>query len=105
MVSSSSMGSVRIMDVDLVGVAVLEAEEDAPRAVDVDGPVASEIAFQLVQPDRVESAEVIERCCGVELHEALAGEAFIETGKLGLASLDKASGRRALDALDHTRMV
>jgi hypothetical protein len=49
-----------INDFYLMGIAALEAKANAPRSVDRDGPLASSVALERVQPDALERADVIQ---------------------------------------------
>src|SRR5690349_12867291 len=47
--------SMRVQDMDVIGVSVLKAEQDAPAGIDVDRPEVPQIPLQLVQANAVES--------------------------------------------------
>src|SRR3954447_22526890 len=93
--------SVRVQDVDVVGVSVLETEQDAPSGVHVDRPEVPQIALQLVQPDTVQSCQRLEVGGRVDLPKPPVRESDIHAGKPGFAMFDELPRRGALDRADH----
>jgi hypothetical protein len=64
---------VRVGNVDLVGIAIPELEENSPSPIHVDRPEGAQITLQLVQSGTVELPERVKRrgsmltypaCCG-----------------------------------------
>jgi hypothetical protein len=73
------------MDVNLVGMAVLEGEQHTPRTVDVDRPKASQVSLQLVQPGRTQLPQVVQAGGRVQLGKPLLGKADIKPGELAFS--------------------
>src|SRR5690242_11582862 len=90
---------------DVIGVSVLEAEQDAPAGVHIDRPEIPQIALQLVQANAVESCQCLEAGSGVDLPKPPVGECDIHAGKPGLAVFDELPRRGALDRADHAHSL
>jgi hypothetical protein len=51
---------VIIYDLDIVSIAVLEPETNAPRPIDSDRPLAFSVSLEWVQPHALQRADVIQ---------------------------------------------
>ena len=93
---------VIVGDLDVVRVAVLPPEADAPLIVDANTVLPGAIPFQLLQAISGRDAEVLELLCGV--HEAeLPEQRTLEVGReaADTLALKQALGVPIGEALDH----
>lgn len=96
---------VVVAELDLVGIAVLEPEADAPSVVDGDGVLPRAIALERVQAiagRHLEVRHLRRDMHGFELAQGAAGDVG---GHLpGLAGAEELLGLSLGERLDHTRM-
>ncbi len=64
-------------DLNVPGIAILEPEADAPRAIDRHGPQSFSITGKLVQSNGSQRAEVVQRSSCVEDSEQFQGFVLI----------------------------
>ena len=70
-----------IDDLDVVGVALAERKADPPGSVHGHGPSALAAALELVQPDALERAQVLERLGDIERQEKVGSGVEIQAAE------------------------
>jgi hypothetical protein len=70
-----------IQNFDVMGVSVPEFETDAPPTVDRHRPLIAAVAFQLMEADTIQRAQVLERLGDVECQQKIDGSFKVQPGK------------------------
>src|SRR6266545_6708115 len=76
------LSSVIVDDFDIVGVPLAKLEANPPTVVYAHGPLSLPIAFQLVQPDALEGAQVLQRLGDVQSRQQIDCRIKIQPAEL-----------------------
>ena len=80
------LSSLVVNDLDLVSVAFAKLETDAPALIDRHRPLAFAVAFQLVQPDASQWAQVVQRFRRIERQQQIDHVLEVEPAQTGSAA-------------------
>ena len=90
-----------INNFDVVGVTIHEPKADSPWPIDGDGPLATSVALQRMQPNALERADLVESLGCVQHRQQLQRRIHVEAAPPRFARLEQPPGRRIAPRTDH----